>query len=84
MTAVKIPRHKWALHSGDHTAYPPTAVERCEHCGVFTKKQTVTTSRIGVHSATFTEKQVPIYSRDEASWQWDKIVCTGKSKGEAK
>lgn len=79
MSAVKTLRHRWALHSGDYRTFPPTAVERCAYCGVFTKKKTVTTSRIGVHSATFTEKQVPIYSRDEVSWQWEKPVCTGKA-----
>lgn len=84
MSAVKTPRHKWALHSGDYRTFPPTAVERCAHCGVFTRKESVVTSRIGVLSATFTEKQVPIYSRDEVSWQWDKIACTGKAKGETK
>lgn len=79
MITVKTPRHKWVLHSGDHTAYPPTAVERCAHCGVFTKKESVVTSRVGVRTATFTSKDVPVYSRDEASWQWEKPVCTGKA-----
>ena len=73
------PRHQWTHHSGCALCIPPDRVDRCTYCGVPTKPQEVETSRIGVHTASFAWKNVPIYSTDGgATWRWDKPVCTGK------
>ena len=76
---MKAPRHNWKHHEGTGVVYPSTLVERCAYCGTLTKTKVVETSRIGVTSATFSSKEVPIYSTDGgAHWQWDRPVCTGK------
>ena len=73
------PRHNWKRLSGTTLVHPPTLVQRCAYCNVLTKAEEVETSRIGVHSASFAWKNVPIYSTDGGvTWQWEKPVCTGK------
>lgn len=81
---MTTPRHRWARHSGlprrvvDGKVEPDTEVRRCTLCGVFTRTKVVTTSRIGVITATFTNRDVPIYSADEKRWSYMKPACTGK------
>ncbi len=80
MKAKRPPNHRWALHSGDYRAYPPTAVEKCAYCGAFKRITIVTTSRVGVHSATFTNKEVPVYSANGVTWVYTRPTCAGKTK----
>lgn len=76
---TKTIRHNWKHHSGDATAIPSTLVERCAYCGVLTKKQEVETARIGLATASFRWRAVPVYSTDGgATWAWDRPVCCGK------
>ena len=73
------PRHNWKHHEGTNAVHPSTIVERCAYCGALKKMKEVETSRIGVTKASFSWKDVPIYSTDDgAGWKWAKPDCTGK------
>lgn len=82
---MTAPRHRWTRHSGlplrvvDSKVEPDTEIRRCTLCGVYTRTKVVTTSRIGVHSATIANRDVPTYSRDEKRWSCLKPVCAGKA-----
>lgn len=76
---MATPRHNWKHHEGTGVVYPSTLVERCAYCGTLTKTKIVETKRVGINSATFSSKEVPIYSLDGGvHWQWDRPGCTGK------
>lgn len=72
-------RHNWKHYSGSGANIPSDLVERCAYCGALKKMKEVETSRIGVTKASFSWKDVPIYSTDGgAGWRWAKPDCTGK------
>lgn len=76
---MKSPHHNWKHHSGDGRNVPSDIVERRAYCGALKKMKEVVTSRIGLTTASFTQRDVPIYSTNEAAtWSWLKPACTGK------
>lgn len=72
-------RHNWRPSKANDTNPLPKGTTRCAHCGAQRRKVTVNTSRIGVHTATFTSREVPVYSADGQSWSYDNVPCTGKA-----
>lgn len=75
MTAT---RHNFKHYSGSGADIPSTWIGVCR-CGIYQRFQSVETVRVGVRTATFRRKDVPVYSADLKSWSFDKPACVGNA-----
>lgn len=71
----RVVRHLWRAAPGDVAL--PAGTERCARCGALRKTKIVTTSHVGIRTATFGKREVPIYSVDGRRWVWDRPPCPG-------